>query len=109
MRYTEADMREAFKTGADGHYAFDEDSFGYVLDDIHASKPRPIVNYVTPRLLEPKRLHPTPFVHVDVASGDLPDLMASARVFPAPRGNVIVYHPSVGVIAKNGVSTGRSL
>lgn len=54
-------------------------------------------------------LHPTPFVHVDVASDDLPDLLASARVFPAPRGNVIVYHPSVGVISKNGVSTGRSL
>lgn len=102
-------MREAFKTGADGYYAFDEDSFGYVLDDIHASKSRPIVNRATPGKLEAKRLHPSPFVAVDVDTSDLLGLLSSARVLPDPRGNVIVYHPSVGVISKNGVPTGRSL
>lgn len=96
MRYTEADMREAFKTGADGYYAFDEDSFGYVLDDIHASKPRPIVNYVTPRKLEPAQATYSP-------------LVAVVSIDPDVRGNVIVYHPDVGVISKNGVPTGRSL
>lgn len=68
-----------------------------------------IVNRASPRKLEAKRLHPSPFVAVDVDTSDIPALMSSARVIPDVRGNVIVYHPSVGVISKNGVPTGRSL